>query len=78
MRGFGLVLAFVVALAGMARAENEKAGVFDYYIMALSWSANWCALEGDARGGTIRAATIPAIEAVASDAVGYVDADDRT
>lgn len=50
MRGFGLVLAFVVALAGMARAENEKAGVFDYYIMALSWSANWCALEGDARG----------------------------
>ena len=25
------------------------AGEFDYYVMALSWSPNWCALEGDAR-----------------------------
>ncbi|MEP1767986.1 MAG: ribonuclease T2 [Sulfitobacter sp.] len=32
-----------------ARAEGERAGEFDYYVMALSWSANWCALEGDAR-----------------------------
>ena len=32
-----------------ARAEGERAGDFDYYVMALSWSANWCALEGDAR-----------------------------
>jgi ribonuclease T2 len=38
-----------LALAGMARAEGERAGDFDYYVMALSWSANWCALEGDAR-----------------------------
>jgi len=36
--------------AGAAQAEGERAGVFDYYVMALSWSANWCALEGDARG----------------------------
>jgi ribonuclease T2 len=32
-----------------ARAEGERAGDFDYYVMALSWSATWCALEGDAR-----------------------------
>ncbi len=31
-------------------AEGERAGEFDYYVMALSWSPNWCALEGDARG----------------------------
>ena len=33
-----------------ARAEGERAGDFDYYVLALSWSPNWCALEGDARG----------------------------
>lgn len=38
-----------LALAGVARAEGERAGDFDYYVMALSWSANWCAREGDAR-----------------------------
>jgi len=32
-----------------AFAKGERAGKFDYYVMALSWSANWCALEGDAR-----------------------------
>ncbi len=34
---------------GAARAEGEKAGEFDYYVLALSWSPNWCELEGDAR-----------------------------
>jgi ribonuclease T2 len=28
---------------------DDVAGEFDYYVMALSWSANWCAMEGDAR-----------------------------
>jgi ribonuclease T2 len=32
-----------------AAAEGERAGDFDYYVLALSWSAAWCALEGDAR-----------------------------
>ncbi|MDN5785499.1 ribonuclease T2 [Pseudorhodobacter sp.] len=51
MRIFGVVIGLVVAFSGvMARADGEKAGNFDYYVMALSWSANWCALEGDARG----------------------------
>jgi len=43
---------FLVALvlsAGLAHAEGERAGEFDYYVMALSWSPTWCALEGDAR-----------------------------
>lgn len=32
-----------------AQAEGESAGEFDYYVLSLSWSAAWCALEGDAR-----------------------------
>lgn len=43
----GLV-ALMVAVA-VARAEGERAGDFDYYVAALSWSASWCALEGDGR-----------------------------
>ncbi|WP_151718217.1 ribonuclease T2 family protein [Gemmobacter serpentinus] len=48
----GALLASVIGigLPGMARAEGEPAGDFDYYVMALSWSPNWCALEGDGRG----------------------------
>ena len=49
MRRLWLALALICAGAGVARAEGERAGDFDYYVMALSWSANWCALEGDAR-----------------------------
>jgi ribonuclease T2 len=33
----------------MAMADGEAAGDFDYYVMALSWSPTWCALEGDRR-----------------------------
>jgi ribonuclease T2 len=51
MRAIGVVIGFVMAFsAAIARADGEKAGEFDYYVMALSWSSNWCALEGDARG----------------------------
>ena len=32
-----------------AQAEGERAGDFDYYVLSLSWSSAWCALEGDAR-----------------------------
>ncbi|MFQ1699343.1 ribonuclease T2 family protein [Loktanella agnita] len=41
-----LVLLLCAALP--ARAE-DVAGDFDYYVLSLSWSANWCAREGDAR-----------------------------
>ncbi|MGV6803032.1 MAG: ribonuclease T2 family protein [Ruegeria sp.] len=33
-----------------AVADGEEAGKFDYYVLSLSWSPNWCAREGDARG----------------------------
>ncbi|WP_377508891.1 ribonuclease T [Octadecabacter sp. R77987] len=35
--------------SSLARADGT-AGEFDYYVISLSWSPNWCALEGDARG----------------------------
>ena len=44
-----LLMVALLFLAGAARAEGEQAGDFDYYVLALSWSPNWCALEGDAR-----------------------------
>lgn len=40
----------LLLMAGAARAEGDRAGEFDYYVLALSWSPNWCAREGDARG----------------------------
>ena len=43
------VLLLLLALALPAHAEGERAGDFDYYVVALTWSPNWCALEGDAR-----------------------------
>ncbi|MFN4130806.1 MAG: ribonuclease T2 family protein [Paracoccaceae bacterium] len=49
MRGLWLAVALICASGGLARAEGERAGEFDYYVLALSWSANWCAMEGDAR-----------------------------
>ena len=39
-----------ICLGTAARADGEKAGDFDYYVMSLSWSANWCTQTGDARG----------------------------
>ena len=48
VRAWALAVAAAV-LATPAAAEGEPAGVFDYYVMALSWTPTWCALEGDAR-----------------------------
>ncbi len=45
-----LLALMALVLGGPARAEGERAGDFDYYVMSLGWSPNWCALEGDARG----------------------------
>lgn len=44
-----LMLAAMAAPAAPARAEGERAGVFDYYIAAFTWTPAWCAAEGDAR-----------------------------
>lgn len=43
------IIALFLVLAAPLRAQ-DTAGDFDYYVMALSWSPNWCALEGDSRG----------------------------
>ena len=49
MRG-GILAVGAVLLGGAVWAEGEKTGVFDYYVMALSWSPAWCELTGEARG----------------------------
>lgn len=43
-------LALLLLVPTLAWADGEQAGEFDYYILSLTWSPNWCALEGDARG----------------------------
>lgn len=48
MLGLAAVFAFCATVTPL-RGDGEQAGVFDYYVLALSWSPNWCAREGDAR-----------------------------
>ena len=43
-----LLLAPLTALATPLAAQ-DRAGDFDYYVLSLSWSPNWCDLEGRAR-----------------------------
>jgi ribonuclease T2 len=40
----------LLCLLSPPAAAQDRAGAFDYYVLSLSWSANWCALEGDERG----------------------------
>lgn len=42
----------LVLCANMAEARGERSGAFDYYVLALSWSASWCAKDGDKRGAS--------------------------
>jgi ribonuclease T2 len=42
--------ALLLTLSLAAPAAAEEPGDFDYYVLSLSWSPNWCALEGAARG----------------------------
>ncbi len=43
------ILLACLTLAVPLRADGERAGEFDYYVLSLSWSPTWCALEGEAR-----------------------------
>jgi len=43
------LICLLVFCGAAARAEGERAGDFDYYVLALSWTPTWCALEGDRR-----------------------------
>ena len=45
-----LILAALATLAAaLPAAARDRAGEFDYYVMALSWSPNWCSGAGDRR-----------------------------
>lgn len=44
------MLRWILALfcfAMPAHADGQNSGDFDYYVMSLSWTPTWCALEGD-------------------------------
>ena len=45
-----LICLAVILPAAPVPAGDERAGAFDYYVLSLSWSPNWCALAGNARG----------------------------
>ncbi len=44
-----VLLALFLMFANPVWADGERAGKFDYYVLSLSWSPNWCAQTGDAR-----------------------------
>ncbi|CTQ33708.1 ribonuclease T2 family protein [Jannaschia rubra] len=43
------LIVLLALLATPLHARQDRAGDFDYYILALSWTPTWCALEGDNR-----------------------------
>lgn len=43
------ILLWILSALPLA-AEGGRPGQFDYYVLSLSWSPNWCALEGARRG----------------------------
>lgn len=45
---FAALAVTVTFLSAPVRAD--PAGEFDYYVLSLSWSPNWCRTEGDAKG----------------------------
>ncbi|MBE9638232.1 ribonuclease T2 family protein [Salipiger mangrovisoli] len=52
MRWLPIPLFFAACLAACApaaRADGERPGEFDYYVLSLSWSPTWCALGGEAK-----------------------------
>lgn len=49
MRLLLICLVLAAMSTGPARADGERAGEFDYYVLSLSWSPNWCASNERAR-----------------------------
>ena len=47
---FAACLSFAAIFANPLAAQQYRAGDFDYYVMALSWSPGWCRATGDGRG----------------------------
>lgn len=50
MRRAVFLLALLALVLPRIAAAADRAGEFAYYVLALSWSPAWCAVEGDARG----------------------------
>jgi len=50
MRALLIMVLGAMTAASAAQAQGGRAGAFDYYVLALSWSPTWCALDGDGRG----------------------------
>ena len=44
------VFMLLLALFATPVRAQDVAGEFDYYVLSLSWSPNWCALTGDDQG----------------------------
>lgn len=44
------LLAILFLIPTLLAAKGERSGDFDYYVLSLSWSPNWCVLEGRAKG----------------------------
>lgn len=42
------LIVLIIGLGAPVQAQHT-AGDFDYYVLALSWSPSWCAIEGDSR-----------------------------
>lgn len=47
-----LIAALTAMLTLPAIGQSHRAGEFDYYVMALSWSPSWCRSAGDQREAT--------------------------
>ncbi len=45
-----VILFFGIIPPVAAQQRGGPAGAFDFYVLALSWSAGFCAVEGDAKG----------------------------
>ena len=43
------LLVLLITLLPFPALSQDRAGAFDYYVLSLSWSPNWCEVEGDAR-----------------------------
>lgn len=50
LRLFALLMTFTLTVIALPAKAQHTSGDFDYYVLALSWSPTWCALEGDDRG----------------------------
>ncbi|SDE59009.1 ribonuclease T2 [Paracoccus isoporae] len=51
-QGLCAALAVWTCWAAPTTAQSDRAGDFDYYVMALSWSPSWCSTTGDRRGAS--------------------------